>query len=381
MKIGIVTLPLHINYGGILQAYALQTVLEHLGHQTEILQVQRPRKLPYYRMPQAYAKRFIKKFVLGHSETRFFEEQWWNKEGIPAMRKCTDQFLNKHLHLRHMHSIKEVQPTDYDGYVVGSDQVWRKIYFSSMMHTSICDAFLRFAKDWKVKRIAYAASFGTDTWEYTDKETFLCGVLLQQFDAVTVREASAVELCKKKFDVDATHVLDPTMLLTAHDYQVLFEEEKTPKSEGNMHCYILNRKPEKQALIDEIARERDLCPFSVLNPIQAQVKDAAELTQPPAEQWLRAFYDSEFVVTDSFHACVFSILFRKQFVVYGNESRGMARFHILLSAFGLEDRLVSNYEQYKELTPIDYDTVYEKLDIWRPWSLEELKKSTCTINI
>ena len=59
----------------------------------------------------------------------------------------------------------------------------------------------------------------------------------------------------------------------------------------------------------------------------------------------------------------------------------MARFHSLLSAFGLEDRLVSNYEQYKELTPIDYDTVYEKLDIWRPWSLEELKKSTCTINI
>lgn len=372
MKIGIVTLPLHINYGGILQAYALQTVLEHLGHQTEILQVQRPRKLPCYRMPQAYAKRFIKKFVLGHSETRFFEEQWWNKEGIPAMRKCTDQFLNKHLHLRHMHSIKEVQPTDYDGYVVGSDQVWRKIYFSSMMHTSICDAFLRFAKDWKVKRIAYAASFGTDTWEYTDKETFLCGVLLQQFDAVTVREASAVELCKKKFDVDATHVLDPTMLLTTHDYLQLIKKAHFPKSKGNMHCYILDYSPKKQALIDNIANERGLLPFSVLNPIHIQVKNAAELTQPPVEQWLRAFHDSEFIVTDSFHACVFSILFRKQFVVYGNEGRGMARFYSLLTILGLEDRLVYNYEQYRKLAPIDYDIVYTKLDAWRSQSLEVL---------
>lgn len=372
MKIGIVTLPLHINYGGILQAYALQTVLEHLGHQTEILQVQRPRKLPYYRMPQAYAKRFIKKFVLGHSETRFFEEQWWNKEGIPAMRKCTDQFLNKHLHLRHMHSIKEVQPTDYDGYVVGSDQVWRKIYFSSMMHTSICDAFLHFAKDWKVKRIAYAASFGTDTWEYTDKETFLCGVLLQQFDAVTVREASAVELCKKKFDVDATHVLDPTMLLTTHDYLQLIKKAHFPKSKGNMHCYILDYSPKKQALIDNIANERGLLPFSVLNPIHIQVKNAAELTQPPVEQWLRAFHDSEFIVTDSFHACVFSILFRKQFVVYGNEGRGMARFYSLLTILGLEDRLVYNYEQYRKLAPIDYDIVYTKLDAWRSQSLEVL---------
>ena len=58
MKIGILTLPLHTNYGGILQAYALQTVLERMGHQTEILQVQRPRKLSYLCMPQVYAKRF-----------------------------------------------------------------------------------------------------------------------------------------------------------------------------------------------------------------------------------------------------------------------------------------------------------------------------------
>lgn len=115
-----------------------------------------------------------------------------------------------------------------------------------------------------------------------------------------------------------------------------------------------------------------MLPFSVLNPIHIQVKNAAELTQPPVEQWLRAFHDSEFIVTDSFHACVFSILFRKQFVVYGNEGRGMARFYSLLTILGLEDRLVYNYEQYRKLAPIDYDIVYTKLDAWRSQSLEVL---------
>lgn len=148
-------------------------------------------------------------------------------------------------------------------------------------------------------------------------------------------------------DVEATQVLDPTLLLVANDYQKLFEKAKIPKSEGDMHCYILDNNPQKQALIDNIARERRLKPFSVLTPVPMQIKEATILTQPPVEQWLRAFYDSEFVVTDSFHACVFSILFRKQFIVYGNQERGMTRFHSLLSILGLEDRLVYDYSQYK----------------------------------
>ena len=380
MKIGILTLPLHTNYGGILQAYALQTVLERMGHQTEILQVQRPRKLSYLCMPQVYAKRFIKKFVLRRPNTRFFEERWWNQKGIPAMRKYTNHFLKEYLHLRLIHSIEEVQPFDYDGFVVGSDQVWRKRYFCFAMYTSICDAFLRFAKEWKVKRIAYAASFGVDTWEYTCEETVQCASLLQLFDTVAVRETSAVNICKQKMDVEATQVLDPTLLLVANDYQKLFEKAKIPKSEGDLHCYILDNNPQKQALIDNIAREQRLKPFSVLAPVPMQIKEATILTQPPVEQWLRAFYDSEFVVTDSFHACVFSILFRKQFVVYGNQERGMTRSHSLFSILGLEDRLVYDYSQYKKQIPIDYDAVYTKLNTWRTKSLELLNQSMVTHN-
>lgn len=374
MKLAIVTLPPRTNYGGILQAYALQTILIRLGHQVEVLQVQHPRKLPYRRMPLVYARRLIQKFILRRSDIRLFEEQWWNKKGTPSMCKYTDQFLNKYLNLRLIHSINEIKKTDYDGYIVGSDQVWRKNFFCSAMQTPICDAFLSFTKDWEVKRIAYAASFGTDTWEYTDEETAQCRLLLQLFDRITVREVSAVELCKQNLGADVAYVLDPTMLLTADDYQMLFERNKTPKSEGNMHCYILDLDSQKQALIDSIADERGLTPFNVLKYISYPIRDVTELTLSPVEQWLRAFYDAEFVVTDSFHACVFSILFRKQFVVYGNAYRGMARFSSLLSCFGLEDRLVYSYEQYKGLAPIDYNVVYPKLNVWRARSLEILQE-------
>ena len=81
-------------------------------------------------------------------------------------------------------------------------------------------------------------------------------------------------------------------------------------------------------------------PFCVNSRIEEWDAPIQECIQPPVEEWLRGFYDAEFVVTDSFHACVFSILFNKPFIVIGNEGRGIARFESLLKTFGLEERLV-----------------------------------------
>ena len=83
----------------------------------------------------------------------------------------------------------------------------------------------------------------------------------------------------------------------------------------------------------------------------------AERVQPPVEQWLRGFYDAEFVVTDSFHACVFSILFHKPFIVVGNARRGMSRFKSLLSIFALGDRLVMDVTQFFHCSVIDWEQV------------------------
>lgn len=337
MKIGILTLPLHTNYGGILQAYALQTVLERMGHEVVVIDTPNVKPNPsLFTLSKRVVKRLLGKRV------GVFSERYHNTT-YPIISQYTQPFIDKYIHRKVVNSPEELQESDFDAIVVGSDQIWRPKYYGK-----IENAYLAFAKGWHIKRIAYAASFGTDEWEYTEEQTKECGELLKKFDTVSVREASGVQLCKEHFGVEAKHVLDPTMLLTKEDYIRLIEAAGTPKSKGSLLNYILDETPEKCALIEKIAKGKNLKPFRVNSRVEDHTAPLEERIQPPVEQWLRGFYDAEFVVTDSFHACVFSILFGKPFIVVGNKVRGMARFESLLKMCGLEDRLILNINEYKE---------------------------------
>ena len=352
MRIGILTLPLHTNYGGILQAYALQTVLERMGHEVHVIEKnRRPLSIPIQKMPFCYGKRIVKN-IIGRKCPIFYEQKY-NREQ-PIIRQNTDKFIKKYIHIAEYDDFSDIKESEYDAIVVGSDQVWRPKYFGL---NQIENAYLKFAEGWNIKRIAYAASFGTDEWEYTPKQTEECGRLLRMFDVVSVREDSAVNLCKKHFGVEAQHVLDPTMLLNREDYIKLFEAVDTPKSKGNLLCYILDETEEKKALIKRIADEKGLIPFNVKSQSDDINSPLSERVQPPLEQWLRGFYDAEFVVTDSFHACVFSILFNKPFIVYGNVDRGLSRFKSLLTMFGLEDRIITNVIDEVNSSEIDWNRV------------------------
>lgn len=359
MRIGILTLPLHTNYGGILQAYALQTVLERMGHEVVVFDTPNKSFLPpFWKLPLCLTKRTILKF-LGRT-SRIFMEHYNNKTRSIIAQKILP-FVDSHVHRKEIRSFKELNQEDYDALVVGSDQVWRIIYFPGLwLGQQIENAYLDFAKKWNIKRIAYAASFGTDNWEYNEEQTVKCGKLLKIFDAVSSRETNGVKLCKSKFGVDAQHVLDPTMLLNMEDYTSLFIKDNTPKSNGTLLNYVLDESEEINSLINKVATEKHLVSFAVNNPFENdESKTLQQRIKPSVETWLRGFYDAEFVITDSFHACVFSILFKKQFVVVGNKERGMARFESLLNMFGLENRLVDEKIDVNSLQSIDYDKVYD----------------------
>lgn len=196
------------------------------------------------------------------------------------------------------------------------------------------------------------------------------------FDAVSVREENGVKLCKQYFEVDAIHVLDPTMLLDANDYIELFKQKQTPKSRGNLLNYVLDETDEIKNLIQKVASENKMIPFAVNNPYENDdTKPLNQRIKPSVETWLRGFYDADFVITDSFHACVFSIIFKKQFIVVGNKERGMARFASLLKMFGLEERLVDEKFDIKTLQPIDYDKVYNLYGQLRERSLHFLSEN------
>lgn len=339
MRIAILTLPLHTNYGGILQAYALQTVLTRMGHQVEVLQA--PPTFPRNPLlkPLIYGKRIAKK-ILKDWKTPIFIEQKRKKE-LPIIRQHTDQFIAENINLRKINSLHEISPNDYDAIIVGSDQIWRKPYFRWMWNSPMKDAYLEFTRGWDIKRIAYATSFGVDDLsEYIPDEIRQCASALQLFDSVSVREDSGVRLCREHFAVEARHVLDPTMLLSKEDYETLVNQSNVAESPGDMLCYILDPTEFKSKVISEISSEKGLTPFNVFAETDNTRLPLQQRVQPPVESWLRGFMDAKFIVTDSFHACVFSIIFGKPFIAIGNAGRGMSRFTSLLSQLSLENRLL-----------------------------------------
>ena len=371
MKIAILTLDLQTNFGGILQAYALETVLERMGHEVTHLQakVEYPPLHNPVVMPLVWCKRLYRKYFQGDSELPVFENPYkW-------ARKNTDRFISENLNCRFLapEEWNEGLASEYDAFVVGSDQVWRPIYTPDV--TRFFTAFLGHSH---IRRIAYAASFGVDVNEFS-KEQIACGrEYLKLFSAISVREESGIRMCKELFDVQACQVLDPTILLSREDYRRF--ASTAPQSPGNLMVYVLDRTEEKDAFIAEFAEKRGLVPFYANSKVETWDVDipAAERQQPPLETWLRGFADAEFVLTDSFHACVFSILFHKPFGVILNEARGASRIISLLKLLNLEERIIyMNSENDNSIVinhlhneiVIDFSFIDGLLDNYRKYSL------------
>lgn len=365
MKIGILTQPLQANYGGLLQNYALQQTLVRAGHEVETIDWGGGSGLRamLYRMKVRVLHAFL--------PNRFSPLKYKpNNNEQAIIQRNTNHFINTYInHTEAIHSydgfVRQVARGGYDAYVVGSDQCWRPCY-----NAFLSSMFLDFVQDKQVKRIAYAASFGTDKWEFTPQQTAVCVPLAKKFDMVSVREDSGVKLCKEHLGVDAVHVLDPTMLLTKEEYIQLIEKEKEPKSNGTLFNYILDPDARKSAFIQKVAKAKGLKAFQVLPKYQTETRTKDDVKNriedcvfPGVTTWLRAFMDAEMTVVDSFHGMVFSIIFNKPFWVIGNAHRGMSRFTSLLKVFHLENRLLdaSGLDDVDLSQSIDWESVNEIL--------------------
>lgn len=376
MKIGILTQPLLNNYGGLLQNYALQQALIRLGHEPITID-QKPKDLPSWYVFLGRIKGMIMYLLSPEKHKR--PKYSLNEKEKKIIEFNTKQFIERSIiHTKECVGAEEfrqeVLGRGIEALVVGSDQCWRPMY-----NNYIEDMFFQFATSLPIKkRIAYAASFGTDQWEYTPELTRTCAELVRDYDLVTVRESSGIELCKKYFGADAKHVLDPTMLLTREDYEMLIAQYEVNNSEGDMFNYILDPTQRKMDFINNAATVLDLKPFQVLpkynedHRTKKQVKNEIEsCVYPSPAKWVRAFMDSKMTVVDSFHGMVFSIIFNKPFWVIGNQERGMSRFISLLNLFGLSERLISedNLAEVDLMKPIDYENVNS---VWREKRNESL---------
>ena len=361
MKIGILTQPLHSNYGGLLQAWALQRTLVRLGHEALILNRSFTRKpLPMWHRILSKVKRELlilsgkqKKYVKVTDQIKQISEQ--------NVRKFRD---NRYLGVSPVLNSEEelhdyVASQNFDAFVVGSDQVWRPMYSPNLM-----TYFLDFVKDnTKVKKIAYAASFGVDDWEFNQKQTNQAAELAPLFDIITVRESSGVKLVELYLKCNAIQVLDPTMLFEKEVYIDLVNNPtcRLKKSDGKLFSYVLDASDNLSQAIRKCSETTGLLPYYCNYKASIwKIKDKKEIGDcivPPVEQWLKSFMDADMVVTDSFHGVVFSIIFNKPFWVVANLSRGTARFTSLLQLFDLEDRMVSDYSKIDWEKPIDWNRI------------------------
>lgn len=375
MRIATVTLPLHTNYGGLLQAYALKAVLEAQGHSVTVLDLKEKMPAPKgMKAPFIYAGRMFRRLLKGGAGPEVFRERRYARE-LPALSANTSVFVREYIAPRMLDSYSDVREGEYDAFVTGSDQVWRPLYFHPVE-----DAFLAFTKGWDVRRVAYAASFGTDQLEYEYVQLETCARLLEAFDGVSVREESAVRQCEEWLDCErAVQVLDPVMLLDASVYKKMADKAVNRPAKGHLVTYILDRSREKEAVIDFVRRVSGLEVYDASAYPYINDRLLGERTVPPVEQWLAAFTDAEFVVTDSFHGCVLAILMHKRFIAVGNSHRGTARLKSLLDMFGLDMRLVHGIDPEDDgdyfLSDIDWENVETVLNAERNGSLAFLHTS------
>lgn len=372
MKIAILTLPLHTNYGGILQCYALQTVLERQGYDVKVLTKPLYTRTYYIIWFFAIIKRFFKRIFLGKKISILYAPYQLE---IKNVRKNTNLFIDRYIHKYLTRSLSKKISKKFDSIIVGSDQVWRAKY------VNVEDYFLSFLEDEKIKRIAYAASFGVDNIsEYSPEQLEKCIHLLRKFDYVSVRELSGVNICHRYFNINAIQLLDPTLLLAPNDYLSLIDKKNVNEPLGNMLVYILDKTDEKVQLVNKIAAERGLVPFWIGIENKNESLSTGYSVKISVEQWLYSFEKADFVFTDSFHGCAFSILFNKQFIVIGNKERGMSRFTSLLSIFQLDERLIFSKNDYENRiinlsTDIDYKIINNILSIERDKSYDFFYKS------
>lgn len=373
MKIGILTQPLNTNYGGILQNFALQKILIGLDHDVVTINRQFNSFHPFW-VFASITKAKITNKINGKTE-RFF-----SKKDLRYIARNSTKFINNNIKLSEVIDKdskieKHFRNNHYDALIVGSDQVWRPGF-----SPNIYNYFLDFAENnGKIKKITYAASFGVDEWEFDIKQTQRCSDLMKLFCAVSVREESGVSLCRDFFAMNAELVLDPTMLLDQTVYLKLFENKSLPLRKG-IFTYILDKTEIKELVINNVSERLNLDTFdnqpneSMLNPNSINLDD---YVFPPIETWIKSFQDAEFIITDSFHGTVFSILFNKQFIVLGNEKRGQSRFMSLLNMFDLQNRMISNVDKISEVIsePINYSNVNSILIQKRKESLDFLINS------
>ena len=355
------------NYGGVLQFYALQKKLLEYGFDVEILQVNDETLL-------LKKKKTLKSLVL------FFLKPFRSRKAKIARKrllallderiKKTDSF-KEHFYCK-TSNIKKVELNNYYAFVCGSDQIWNPNHARKR-------AFLSFAPKQSLK-IIYAASLGVEGLSAYQKIEY--SKYIQPIQFVSVREQSAKVILDSFLNRnDIKVVADPTLLLTANEWNHILEKHPSCPNKPYLFVYILGRvTPEQVKYISEFALSNDLQIVRILYASSESLQELdfgdVQIKNASPQEFLFFIKNASFILTDSFHACVFSLLFRKEFCVYkrDNSSSMMGRIDTLFNHFDInKERII--FGKIPNLAPIDYSSFEYKQNILIKESLSFLNNA------
>ena len=340
MKVYTITCHNVYNAGASLQAYALVTYLNNLGYEAKIIDYA-PDYLSRYRLRGIRSKRYNKPVLRELYQIAKFPGRL--TKWLSSKKRTYDRFTEKLPLTRKYHSYSELlaDPPLADVYFAGSDQIWNTV-FSNGKDPAF---YLDFVPAGRI-RASYAASFAAE--DITEEWKPQIRKWLQHFDDISVRESSGLRIISDLGIPGAVQVCDPVFLLSRAQWEE--SEEPLPLEEPYLLVYDFDSNPRIREFCTEASRKYGWKIYSILK------NDYCDrcFDQYGPTAFLTLLRNAAFVVSNSFHAMAFSLMFQKQFVVFRRNERINTRMEDLLELLSLKQAL--DPECFPS-EPIDYDAV------------------------
>lgn len=352
-KAAIVTITTGENYGNRLQNYAVQTVLDKYGLEVLTIHNNEKKEKKYLKLIKNILKKTIlyKKYKRKMARNSNFTK--FNKENI--------NFCNLNLNNE---NVENRNYNNFDYWVAGSDQIWNLNYPENNIVN-----FLGFVPE-NIPKISFAASFGTSN--IPENSDVRIGMWLKRFDYLSVREDVGKKIIEKLSDRKDVEVLvDPTMLLTSEQWDKVSTKPSMLKSDRYILNYFLgDLSVDRKSEIERIAKENNCDIINMLD-------EKSPFYECGPSEFLYLEKNAFLICTDSFHSCVFAILYNRPFIIFDRKQEGLvsmnSRIDTLLNKFQLENRIYNDFEITKENLEHNYTTAYKILEEEREKSNEFLK--------
>ena len=326
-----------VNYGAILTCYGIQCLLEKLGYYPKIINyIGYPKSVGCKDFEKSFSNKFAQKYFNLTKEVNAYEDFY---------------SLNKNC----------------DTFITGSDQVWRKGCAQGVLNENLNWTlfYLDFVRSDK-KKLSYAASIGTNNIDGTQSDYEKINYYLSQFDSISVREEKGKELLKENFDIESTQIVDGIFHIPIETLNKMTEEYQV--NEKYIGCFLLpyfiGQKWSKN-ILDTVSKKLNL-------PIKFFKFDY----QTPVEEWLAFIKNSQFIITDSYHGTLTSIIFNVPFLHIQNAPHVQSRFDTIFNSFEITNKSISQFDEtlnYDELlSPFDWIKINNNIK-------QEVERAECWV--